>query len=363
MGKRYKRLYEQVYDFENLWLASRKARKGKRLKSEVIDFEYDLEKELFKIRDELSCGAYQFSPYRTFTVTEPALRLISAAPYRDRVVHHAICNIIEPLLDKAMIYDSYACRMGKGMHRALDRAQLFLRNNEWILKIDIKKYFFTINHRILLSDLGKKINDDKLFKLLRQLLNTYVSGPEYDMPFQGDLPLDRYLPKGLPIGNLTSQLFANYFLTPLDRFIKEKLKVKHYLRYMDDLLIFSNDQAKIKSMKHEIGQFLDNRRLKMHPDKTQIFPRSNGIRYLGFHIYEHYRRILKPNLNRFKIRFAERIRKYENKHLAFEHLLLSLNAWLGFAGKNKNQSIINIILSEMMVAHPNKDYQFQFYLP
>jgi len=363
MAKRYKHLYEQIVTFENLWQAYRKARKGKRQKQGVSAFEFDLENELLSIQEALLKERYEFSGYHTFTIYEPAQRQISAAPFRDRVVHHAICNVIEPLLDKAMIYDSYACRIGKGMHRALDRAQWFLRRNSWVLKMDIKKYFFTIDHAILLHDLSQKFNDPRLLRLLKNLLNTYHSGDEYYFSFSGDLPLDRYRPRGLPIGNLTSQLFANYFLTPLDRFIKENLRVKPYLRYMDDLLIFANDKAELFSYKDEIESFLSRKRLKIHPKKTQVFPSKNSVRFLGFHLYNGYRKILRENLTRFTIKFKKRALDYTNQTIAFDNLLLSLNAWLGFANKDLHKAVINRLLSEIKIRHPDKTYVFTFYLP
>lgn len=141
MGKKYKNLYPKIYEFENLFLASRLARCGKKSKADVCDFEYDLERNLIQIQAELKDKAYRFSPYKTFLIKDPKERLIHAAPYRDRVVHHAICNVVGPILDKAMIFDSYACRIGKGSHRALNRAQQFLRQLEWVLKLDMKKYF------------------------------------------------------------------------------------------------------------------------------------------------------------------------------------------------------------------------------
>ncbi len=363
MGKRYKHIYEKICTFDNLWLASRKARKGKRAKSETLDFEYDLENELVRIQQELTSESFDFLPYKPFTLRKPVVRLISAAPYKDRVLHHTICNIIEPILDKTMIYDSYACRTGKGMHAALGRAQSFLRKNDWVLKVDIRKYFFTIDHQILLSYLEDKIQDSHLLKLIAKLLQTYDSGMEYYYPFAADLSLDRCLPRGLPIGNLTSQLFANYFLTPLDRFIKETLKIKHYLRYMDDCLLYAHDKHHLKEIKSAIVEFLASRRLKIHENKTQIFPSKNGVRCLGFHIYRNYRRILRPNLKRFKANFNRRAKEYENGEIAFENLLLSLNAWLGFAGKEENHKVINHVLSGINVLQPEKKFKFQFILP
>lgn len=169
MGKKHKNIYQEVTDFENLWIAAKKARRGKRKKNEVLEFEYDLEKNLLLIQEQLLDENYHFGNYYHFTITEPKEREIYAAPYRDRVVHHALCNVIEPILDKAMIYDTYACRIEKGTHKALDRAQNFLQKNDWVLKMDIKKYFFTIDHNILLQYLQNKFRDRQVLNLITKI--------------------------------------------------------------------------------------------------------------------------------------------------------------------------------------------------
>lgn len=363
MGKKHKHLFDSVTAFDNLWLASRKARLGKRHRPEVLDFEYNLEANLFQIQEQLIDETYVFSPYRHFTIYEPKKREISAAPYRDRVVHHALCNVIEPILDKAMIFDSYACRRGKGMHSALDRAQQFMRANSWALKIDIRKYFFTIDHEILTEDIQKKITDIRVMGLIRKILDSYQSSSRYYLPMLGDDLFSVIRKRGLPIGNLTSQLFANYYLTSIDRFIKENLKISSYLRYMDDMLIFANSKSDLSDIKVETNQQLLKKRLLMHPDKSQVFPMQNGVRYLGFTVFSHYRRIRRENLQRFKKKFKERIWQYEHRDIAMENLLLSLNAWLGFADKQTHGRLLNSIFDNMPVHHPMRGYDFRFFIP
>ena len=167
-------------------------------------------------------------------------------------------------------------------------------------------------------------------------------------------------PRGLPIGNLTSQIFANYYLTPLDRFIKEELQVRHFLRYMDDALLFGSNKKLLFELKSQIDEFLIRLRLKLHQNKTQIFPTKNGVKFLGFHLYPGYRRIHPDNLKRFKRQFKQRIYQYENGERTFENLLLSLNGWLGFADKNRHTKLINTILKSLHVNHQEKGYSFTF---
>ncbi len=359
MGTKYRNLYEQIYDFENLWLASRKARRGKRLKNQTSEFEYNLEANLFGIQEALMCENYKFSGYREFIIKEPKERLICAAPYRDRVVHHAICNIIEPILDKAMIFDSYACRKSKGSHKAINRAHHFLRSSEWVLKIDIKKYFFSIDHEILFEDINRKISDKKLLHLIDTILDTYNSKDEYYYYFDGDNLFDGIRKRGLPIGNLTSQLFANYYLSSIDRFVKEKLKFEKYIRYMDDCILFSNCKRQLQEAKDKIEELLFAKRLKINEKKCQIFPVNNGINFLGFHLYPFYKRILRQNLQRFKRRMKVMSHQFSTGKIEMKNLLLSLNAWLGYADKEINQSIINDILDTIYFRN-NNNTNFRF---
>ena len=361
MGKKYKRLYEQICSFQNILNASLYARRGgKRKKPEVSQFEYNLEKNIIDIQHELKSATYKFGGYKTFVIKDPKEREIAKAPYKDRVVHHAFCNIIEPILDKTMIFDSYACRSNKGTHRAVGRAQNFLQKNKYVLKIDIKKYFFTIDHDILFSLLKKKISDKKTLDLISVILQTYQSDSKYYFNFIEDDLFDANRDSGLPIGNLTSQLFANYFLSPFDRFIKEKLKIKNYLRYMDDALIFSNSIDTLKEMVVKIKMFLQKYRLKLNEKKSQIIHCSNGVKFLGFHIFTTYKRLLRENLKRFKKRMKIKSYLYKNKEIDFKNILLSLNSWLGYSGKKENKNLVNKILDHIKFYNSVNHYEFRF---
>lgn len=360
MGKKYKHLYEQIYNFENLWQASRKARKGRRRKAAVLDFEYNLENKLLEVQTALREERYQFGAYTHFTIHEPQERKIAAAPYQDRVVHHALCNIIEPVMDKAMVFDSFACRKGKGSHSAIQRAQQFLRKSLWVLKLDIRKYFFTIDHEILIQEISKKISDFKVMNLIRQIIATYNSPHEYHFLYGNEQEVDMNRQAGLPIGNLTSQLFANYFLSPMDRYIKEDLKFEYYVRYMDDALLFATEKQVLSEAKTKIRSFLEMRRLKLHELKSQVFPARHGVRFLGFHIYPDKLKILRSNLQRFKIRMKKKSWLYRQEGIVWEKVLLSLNAWLGFVNRQKNGQFINEVLSHIKFKHPLGNKVFHF---
>ncbi len=207
--KTYKNLYPRVYSFENLLLASRKAQLGKRSQQNVGRFNFFLEQNLVQLQKELQEKTYQPGSYQTFTIFEPKKRMISAAPYRDRVVHHALCNVIEPLIEPSFIFDSYANRKGKGTHKALDRYKAFARKNRYVLKCDIKDYFPSIDHELLKTLLRKKIGCKNTLWLIEQIIDNSNPQKEVHQIFPSDdlfTQIERR--KGLPIGNLTSQFFC-----------------------------------------------------------------------------------------------------------------------------------------------------------
>ncbi len=361
MSKKIKNIYiNKICSFENLLLAYKKARRGKRDRTEVQTFEFDLEKNIIEIQKDLLNRNYKFGKYRTFNIYEPKERIISSAPFRDRVVHHAICNIIEPFLDKVLIENSFACRIGKGTHKAIELASLYLRKNKYVLKLDIKKFFFTIDHKILYNELSKKITDKYLLNIIKELLSTYKTDSDYYYQFENDTLLDVVKERGLPIGNLTSQLFANYYLNPLDRYVKEELKLTSYIRYMDDILIFSNNKDRLNEVKKNIKNYLQLYRLKLNSKKTVIIHQKNGIKFLGFHLYRNRKRILRENLDRFKKRFKLKRNQYKGGKIKFENILLSLNSWIGFVNKEDNNKIINDILDKIEFISPNKNSKFGF---
>lgn len=286
-------IYSKVISKENLYQAAYMASKGRRYKDTAADFNFCLEREIDCLWRELSKKTYCHGKYRTFVIYEPKERRIAASPFRDRVVHHAVHNAIEPFIDKEFIYDSYACRKGKGTHKAVGRAQSFLRVNEFCLHGDIKKYFPSIDHEILKKLIEKKIEDKNLLWLIGKIIDSarQVTGGK---------------DKGLPLGNLTSQFFANLYLNELDCFVKSELKCFYYVRYMDDFLVFDNIKEELQGIKNKIRIFLEGTlNLNMHEGKSQIYKVSGGVKFLGFRIFKDYRRLASNNVRSFKKRLKK----------------------------------------------------------
>lgn len=301
--KRYGNLWSQVVEFENLLKAARQAQKGKRFRPNILSFNYQLETELFQLQTELQSQTYVPGEYHTFEIYEPKPRLISAAPYRDRVVHHALCNIIVPIFEQGFIMDSYANRVGYGTHKALKRFIQFARSSRYILQCDVQKYFPSIDHEILKSILAKRIKCSKTL----WLINTIIDHSNLQIPvldyFPGDdllTPLERR--RGLPIGNLTSQFFANCYLNAFDHFVKRSLKVEKYLRYVDDFSLFSDDRAFLAEARIAIEEFIGSLRLKIHPIKSQLFETSVGANFVGFRVLSDRIRVRNDNLRRGRLR-------------------------------------------------------------
>ena len=250
--KRYGDLWEGLVSFSNLLLAAKKAAKGKRSRSSVARFRFDLEKELCELQDELIEHRYVPGPFQTFEIHEPKRRLISAAPFRDRVVHHALCGILEPIFEKGFVFDSYACRQGKGSHAAVDRFQRFARRFRYVLKCDVQKYFPSIDHAILKRLLERKIKDADALWLANVILDHSNEQEPFVHWFPGDdllTPSERR--RGLPIGNQTSQFFANVYLNSFDHFVKETLRMPAYVRYMDDFAIFGDDKGTLDEVRRQ----------------------------------------------------------------------------------------------------------------
>lgn len=310
--KRYGFLFEELCSFRNLIKAAQKAQRGKRLKRTVCQFNLKLEQELLNIQDELRQKTYQIGRYKQFHIYDPKMRLISALPYKDRVVQHALCNVIEPIFDRTFIYDNYACRRNKGSHRAVDRFSRFCRANRFVLKCDIKNYFASIDHGMLSQFIAKKIKDADILWLVRLIIDSTPN-------------------PGIPIGNLASQLFANLYLNSLDRFIKEDVKCAYYIRYMDDLVVFNDDTDKLAMIKNQIADFITGLKLQMHPDKSRVFDAGNGVEFLGYMIYPSYRLIVWPNMARFKRRLNKLVRLFQKGRTTIEKITCSIQSWLGYA--------------------------------
>jgi len=354
-------LYPDICTFENLWKAFRYARRGKRHKLEVALFEQDVERQLFEIQEALTSNNFEFQGYRSFIITDPKERVICAAPFRDRVVHHAICNIIAPLMDMALLDDVYACRTGKGTHLAIKKAMSMMKKHQWVLKMDIKKYFYTIDHDILLTTLANRFIDVQVMDLISKLLKTYHSDLSYYFRFPQDNLFDIARPRGLPIGNLTSQWFANFYLNPIDRLIKQKLKLPGYVRYMDDFILFADTKDDLFHTKEEVIQALQLLRLQANDKKTQIFPIKNGFPFLGLYLRQNRLRILRSNLKRIKRRLGEQAKKMQRDQ-NLQHVTQSLQAWTGYYGRNQFQYIFDEILSKQVFYRDDLEQSFTFTL-
>lgn len=326
--KRYGNLWTQVTAFPNLLEATRKAQKGKRFRDNVLAFNYNLERELASLQQELETKTYRPGPYRTFEIVEPKRRLISAAPYRDRVVHHALCQVIVPLIEPTFIGDSYANRIGLGTHRALRRFTKFARSHRYTLQCDIRKYFPSIDHQILKALIRRKLKcPDTLW-----LIDTIIDHSNPQEPvieyFSGDdliVPLERR--RGLPIGNLTSQFFANVYLNGFDHFVKEDLKAKHYLRFVDDFALFSDDQGFLTEARKAIEDYLAGLRLKIHPIKSQCFETRQGATFLGFRVLPDQIRVRSENLRRGRRRLRRLQHEYARARIAWSAVIQSLQSW------------------------------------
>lgn len=327
--KTWNNLFARITSFENLLLAARRARQGKRLKPGTATFDLELEGNLLRLQEELQSHTWQPGGYFTFEIYEPKKRLISAAPYRDRVVHHALCNVIEPLFDQIFIHDSYANRQDKGTHRAVDRLTQFCRRNRYVLKCDIRKYFPSIDHEILCEQIARKIKDQETLWLARCIIDS--SNPQEPVCdyFPGD---DLFTPhtrrKGLPIGNLTSQFFANIYLNGFDHFVKESLGCHCYIRYVDDFVVLAEDKGFLHGVKEAMGGYLERLRLRLHPTKCQVFPVTQGIDFLGYRVYPDHRRLRRENAVYFRRRLKHLQKDYRDGRIDLERVSRSIQSWV-----------------------------------
>jgi retron-type reverse transcriptase len=298
MPKRYRDLYRRIATFETLWHAYKAAARGKRLGQEVARFEFHVEERLLELERQLLAGRYRPGGYRSFYIRDPKRRLISAAPFRDRVVHHALVRVTQPLFERAFIGDSYANREGKGTHAALDRAQHFARRYRYVLQCDVREFFPSIDHAILKDLLARKLACPDTLRLCGLILDGgagLLDGEYTPVFFPGDDLLAAARPRGLPIGNLTSQFWANVYLNELDQCVKRELGCAAYLRYVDDFLLFADDKPRLWAWKEAIRERLAALRLTLHERSSTVYPVANGIPFLGFRLYPDRRRLKRRN--------------------------------------------------------------------
>lgn len=313
-------LYSQIYEFNNLFLAYKKARKHKNKKDYVIEFEKDLRRNLLQIQKELREQTYFPKPLKTFIISDPKSRVISKSAFRDRIVHHAIILIIEELFEKSFIYDSCANRIGKGTLFAINRLGYFKRKvtknflrNAFCLKADIKHYFDEVNHEILIDRLKNKIYDENILELVKIIIKN----------FRG-----KSAGTGMPLGNLTSQFFANVYLDKLDKFVKHILKAGYYIRYVDDFIILHESKKQLEIWKKQIVEFLKEKlKLELHPQKSRIIPLKRGIDFVGFRHFYYFKLLRKRNIRNMK----RKIEMFKQGLISKDKLLESFQGWNAYA--------------------------------
>lgn len=350
--KRIGNIYTEICSFENLYEAYLQARKCKRYRYEVLRFSAHLEENLLAIQRELQEKTYEIGEYHKFIISEPKKRLIMALRFRDRVVQWAIYRQLNPLFEKQFIRDSYACRKGKGTHEAINRLQYWMRKadrsgREWYcLKMDITKYFYRVDHATLLRILERKIKDKDLLWLLERIINCdkEAFGLRLDDDIAQSAEEERLMECGMPIGNLTSQMFANLYLNELDQFVKHELREHCYERYMDDSLILSDSKEKLWNDLERITEFLEKElKLKLN-DKTSIRPIRCGIEFVGFRIWATHRKLRKSSAKKLKRGLKWIKTQYAEGKVTFQEVKPNIMSYLGvlqhFNSYNLTQSVL-----------------------
>lgn len=319
-GGGFHSLFDQVISIENLFLAWQNFLRGKKNRIDVQQYLPHIENTLFSLHTQLKNGTWRHGSYISFQVRDPKLRDIHKASVVDRIVHHAVVNVIEPIVDRTFIYDSWSCRKGKGTTRSIDRCHILLNRLSnhgtrmvWVLHCDIRKFFHSIDHEILLTILRQKLSDGRMLNLCKQIIDSFSPG--------------------LPLGNLTSQLFANVCMNALDHYVKEVLRIPVYLRYSDDLLFASRDRDELFEVLGRVELFLhQNRKLTLHPHKISLRPFHHGNDWLGAVLYPGYRVMRTKTKKRVLERVDGVIHEYMDNFAVFDQYRSTLASYAGLAG-------------------------------
>lgn len=321
-----KNIFNQIISPEALFAAWNSFKKDKRNKKDVLRFEWKLEQNIFQLHRDLQSRRYHHGPYSSFNINDPKPRNIHKATVRDRILHHAVFTALNPIFEPTFIANSFSCRIGKGTHKDVDTlariARAVSRNGHrpcFALKCDVKKFFATVDHEVLLHILRKRIKDIDAIWLLEEIIGSFSS--EFSSLFER---------KGLPIGNLTSQLFANVYLNVFDQFVKNELKVKNYLRYTDDFVIISDNKLYLENLITPISEFLHSRlKLSLHPKKITIRTFHQGIDFLGYVILPYHRLLRTKTKQRVFRKLRQRISECRSGVISKESLEQSLQSYLG----------------------------------
>lgn len=319
--KRVGGVFSQIAERENLRLAFWRARRGHRDSVGARNFEASLERNLVAMQESLLGGRIKVGDYHQFVIHDPKKRLITAPAFHERVLHHAVMNLCEPVFERWLIADSFACRVSKGRHACLARTQTFAARHGYFLKLDIRKYFDSISHFVLIDRLARLFKDRQLLQLFERIIASYETGrsapvsPTFATTTDEGSANDDFLviarqPRGLPIGALTSQYFANFYMGWFDRFVKERLRVGGYLRYMDDCALFGDSPAQLHQWLADARQFLGDE-LHLEPKPTPYINRtSHGMDFLGCRVFQNHMILNR----RSRIRFRRKLVVFERLH-------------------------------------------------
>ncbi|MCH9687658.1 MAG: reverse transcriptase/maturase family protein [Deltaproteobacteria bacterium] len=294
-------LWPTVTSFENLLAATRRAAQGKRRQGHIARFLLEREPRLLALRRSLRADTYRPGPLAHFVIHDPKRRTIGVAPFVDRVVHHAVIDVLEPVFDRRMIHATFACRRGKGTHAALDYAQRLVRRHRWFLKMDVAQFFASVPHAAVMRTVEHIVKDGPLLRLVRRIVD---AGGRRDAPGIG-----------LPIGNLTSQWLANLVLDPLDREVVERLRIPSYCRYMDDFVVFDDDRERLREARHAIEATLSSLGLRAKARATMLARTADGLPFLGFMVFARVRRVRPANRRRIVARWKRRLWQWRRGQL------------------------------------------------
>ena len=330
--KRHTGLFERVTSWINLKQAAHNARKGKNARPVVERFEFRREWELLRLQSDLLAGDYRPGPFTTHRISVPKPRLISAAPYRDRVLHHAVMNVLEPILDRHFHPGSFACRKGMGTHAASRRLQSLMRRHAYTLQCDVRQFFPSIDHAVLKDIFRRLIKDQRMLNLLDVIVDgSNEQDPVLDY-FPGD---DLFTPtqrrRGLPIGNLTSQWFANWYLNGFDHALSSQLQIGGYVRYCDDFILLDNDRGRLVEFRGYAEELLAGLRLRLHPGKTTIAPARAGVTFVGYRTWPGRRTVRGANVRDFLKRLHRFKKEWTSGKITRETFSSRVQGWFGHA--------------------------------
>jgi len=346
--KSHNNLYDAISSFENLLDAARKAEKCRRYRHDVGRFRTDIEREVLRLRSELVAKTYQPGAYKEFWIERPKRRMISAAPYRDRVVHHAVCNVVMPLFERKMTDDLYSNRDGRGTHAAIRRCQHFCRRFRYVLKCDIEKYFPSIDHAVLKATVRRTVRCKDTLWLLDAIID--ASNPQEPVcaVYEGDDLADAAVRRvGLPIGNLTSQWLGGVYLCAFDHWVRETLGCKGYVRYVDDFLLFSDDKGELLEWRGEVTTELAHYRVRLNAYKCRAHRTADGVTFLGQRVWPWTRRLRRENVAMARRRLRWNVRQYKEGAIGKDALRCRWMSWRGHAIQADTGALVRRVQEEL----------------